>query len=187
MLDWAKSEKEEVIMLRLGENTKLMVWEKMKVGEELPPYWIETDEVDQGRFLVAVAEENPWYFRDSPFGGPIVHHTMLDGSPMTSMMQRWEYPFGFVHAMQETEFLNPCLLGKRVQVRGRIADKYVKRGKGYIVVEALCVDEDGVEIMRCRNHAMIDDERVREAVKSGLRHNPPPLSWRFRKKSQGGR
>ena len=33
--------------------------------------------------------------------------------------------------------------------------------------------ENGVEIMRSRNHGMIDDQRVREAVKSGLKSAPP--------------
>jgi hypothetical protein len=55
-------------------------------------------------------------------------------------------------------------------------DKYVKRDKGYIVIESLIVDEDGVEIMRTRNHAMIDDQRVKEAKKCGLLHVPPSRS-----------
>jgi hypothetical protein len=42
-----------------------------------------------------------------------------------------------------------------------------------VVIESLIVDEDGQEIMRTRNHAMIDDERVKEAIKSGLLHVPP--------------
>ena len=48
-------------------------------------------------------------------------------------------------------------------------------------MESLVVDEDGVEILRTRNHAMIDDERVREAAKFGLQHVPPSISARYRK------
>jgi hypothetical protein len=75
-------------------------------------------------------------------------------------------------------------LGKPASAITKIVDKYVKRGKGYIVIESLIVDEDGVEIMRTRNHAMIDDERVKEAAKYGLLHVPPLSSAQFTKKTE---
>ncbi|MBW2411755.1 MAG: hypothetical protein JRF72_18320 [Deltaproteobacteria bacterium] len=100
-------------------------------------------------------------------------------------MHRYQYPFSFVHARQETEFINPLPLGKPAIITTKIADKYVKRDKGYIVIESLIVDEDGVEIMRIRNHAMIDDERVKEAKKYGLLHVPPSSSAQYTKKTEG--
>jgi hypothetical protein len=63
-------------------------------------------------------------------------------------------------------------------------DKYVKRDKGYIVIESLIVDEDGVEVMRIRNHAVIDDERVTEAKKYGLLHVPPSSSAANKKNAE---
>jgi hypothetical protein len=88
-----------------------------------------------------------------------------------------------VHARQETDFINPLPLGKPVKVYSKIVDKYVRRGKGYLVVESLCIDQDGVEILRSRNYAMIDDERIREAAKHELKHIPPPATLKYRKKS----
>jgi hypothetical protein len=32
---------------------------------------------------------------------------------------------------------------KRITISGRIADKYIRRGNAYIIVEATAVDEDG--------------------------------------------
>lgn len=148
----------------------IMVYDKIQVGEELPPFEIELTDELQGRYLLAVDDDNPWYWKDSPFGGAIAHHSAFDGSPMALVDQKYEYPFGWVHAVQETEFYNPVRLTKKVRITGKIADKYVKRGKEYIVVEALVTDEDGVEIMRSRNHGMIGDERIREAAKYGLHH-----------------
>ncbi|MBW1798994.1 MAG: hypothetical protein JRJ21_11510 [Deltaproteobacteria bacterium] len=98
-------------------------------------------------------------------------------------MHCYQYPFSFVHAKQETEFINPLPLGKPARIFTKIADKYVKRNKGYIVIESLIVDEDGVEIMRTRNHAMIDDERVKEAAKYGLLHVPPSSTAQLGKKT----
>jgi acyl dehydratase len=160
-----------------------MEFEEMRVGEELPELEIAFDEDMQGRFLAALQEENPWYFRDSPWGGPITYHPILDDAPMEAAMQRYQYPFGFVHAKQETEFIHPLPLGKPARAVTKVADKYEKRGRGYIVIESLIVDEDGQEIMRTRNHAMIRDNRVKEAVKSGLLHVPPSVAGRSEKKS----
>jgi hypothetical protein len=99
-------------------------------------------------------------------------------------MHCYQYPFSFVHARQETEFINPLPLGKPARITTKIVDKYVKRGKGYIVIESLIVDEDGVEIMRTRNHAMIDDERIEEAKNYGLLHVPPSSSAQNTRKTE---
>ena len=34
-------------------------------------------------------------------------------------------------------------MGKKIKVQGRIADKYLRRDKPYIVIEATATDEDG--------------------------------------------
>ncbi len=159
--------------LRARVDGPVMDIDKLELGKELPEMKVAYDENMQGRFLVALKEENPWYYSESPWGVPITYHPLLDDAPMEAAMHCYQYPFSFVHAKQETEFLNPLPLGKPARIFTKIVDKYVKRDKGYIVIESLIVDEDGVQIMRTKNHAMIDDERVREAAKYGLLHVPP--------------
>ena len=160
----------------VGKDLKPMVFEQMVVGEELPTLEFTPNEDYQGRYTVCLQDDNPWYYKESPWGGPIAHHAIFDDGPMAAAMQRYEYPFGWLHARQETEFLNPLPLGRPIKVYSKIAEKYVKRGRGYIVVESLVVDAEGREILRSRNHGMIDDERIREAAKLGLKHVPPPAS-----------
>ena len=167
--------------LRAKVEGPVMVLEEMGVGEGMPELHVVFDEDMQGRFLAALKEENPWYYRESPWGGPITYHPLLDDAPMEATMHRYQYPFGFVHARQETEFINPLPLGKPARITTKVTDKYEKRGKGYIVIESLIVDEDGVEIMRTRNHAMIDDERVREAAELGLLHVPVSNAAKYKK------
>ena len=161
----------------------LMVFDQLKVGEELPVVEMVVDDEVQGKYLVALQDENPWYYKESPWGGPVTHHATIDGGPMIAARVKYDYPFGWVHAKQETEFINPLPLGKPIRITSKIAEKYEKRGKGYVVVESLIIDQDGVEIMRARNHGMIDDERIREGAKSGLKHRPAPASQRFQKKA----
>ncbi len=167
--------------LRAKVSGPILEFDKIDKDETMPEMNILYDEDMQGRFLAALQEENPWYYKASPWGSPVTYHPLLDDAPMEATMHRYQYPFSFVHARQETEFINPLPLGKPAQVITKIANKYVKRDKGYVVIESLIVDEDGVEIMRIRNHAMIDDERVRDATKYGLLHTPPLSSVQTRK------
>ena len=160
-----------------------MLYSNMVVGEELPTLELQYDEEMQGRMLIALEDENPWYWKQSPWGEPILHHALLDDAPMASAVRRYDYPFGFVHARQETEFYNPLPVGKPVKVYSKVVELYRRRDKGYIVIESLVVDEDGTKILLSRKHAMIDDERVRETMKSGKRHHPPLSSEKYKKKS----
>lgn len=170
--------------LKARVDGPVMEFDKLEVGETLPEMRIVYDEDVQGRFLAALQEENPWYYKESPWGGPLTYHPLLDDAPMEAAMHRYQYPFSFVHARQETEFINPLPLGKPARITTKLVDKYIKRGKGYIVIESLIVDEDGNQIMRSRNHAMIDDERVTEAKKYGLLHVPPSNSAQNTKKTE---
>jgi len=153
----------------MGDNPRVMVYDELEVGEELPTLEFAIAEDLQGRYLMAVQDDNPWYYKESPWGSPVVHVSTLDILPMWAVTYKYEYPFGWVHARQETEFINPVPVGKPLRAVSKIAEKYRRKERGYIVVESLVVDGDGREIMRFRNHGMIDDERIRQARKSGLR------------------
>ena len=51
---------------------------------------------------------------------------------------------------QESEYFNPPFAGKRITVTAKIVDKYIRREKRYLVIEARAVDEDErlIEISR---------------------------------------
>lgn len=55
-----------------------------------------------------------------------------------------------IWAKSEHEFLKPMKLGSKVFIRGKIVDKYVKRGRNYIVSEFETVDETGEVLLRSR-------------------------------------
>jgi acyl dehydratase len=57
---------------------------------------------------------------------------------------------GNVHTRHQTQFLNPARIGKKIRLSGKLVEKYIKRGREYLVVECRSVDEDGVEICRDR-------------------------------------
>ncbi|NQW23939.1 MAG: hypothetical protein HQ475_10890 [SAR202 cluster bacterium] len=110
---------------------KLFVYDDVVIGEELGSYeYILTQEmVDNFRASV----EDP----DASFPTLGVKHDA------TAFAMVYDDQIGTVNAGNQVEFFNPPIVGKKINVTGRISDKYLRRDKPYIVLEATAVDEDG--------------------------------------------
>jgi acyl dehydratase len=59
-----------------------------------------------------------------------------------------------IWAKSEQEFLKPMKLGSKIFIRGRVVDKYVKRGRNYMVTDLETLDEAGEVLMRSRETAI---------------------------------
>jgi acyl dehydratase len=59
-----------------------------------------------------------------------------------------------IWAKSEQEFLKPMKLGSKIFIRGTVTDKYVKRGRNYMVTELETVDEAGEVLLRSRETAV---------------------------------
>lgn len=55
-----------------------------------------------------------------------------------------------IWAKSEHEFLKPMKLGSKIFIRGKVVDKYVRRGRNYVVSEYETVDEAGEVLLRSR-------------------------------------
>jgi acyl dehydratase len=55
-----------------------------------------------------------------------------------------------VHAGQRLEVINPPIVGSRVTVRGRLVDKFEKRGRQFAVIETVSEDDRGRLLARGR-------------------------------------
>jgi len=119
-------------------------------GEELGPIELPTHPEEVQLFADEVEDHNPWYFEKSPFGGPILHSAYTAGNYMRLLSTKYNL-YGTIHSKAEHEYLNPARRGKRLFVRGKIAEKANKRGMDYVVVESVTTDEDGVEIARSKD------------------------------------
>jgi acyl dehydratase len=133
---------------------KQFSYETIEVGEELGKKEVViTDEMIRA-CTGAIESSHPWYFEDSPFGGRIAPPTIFDNDTLRMLDENYDR-FGSVHAKQAWEFKNPAKLGKRVTLTVRLTDKYVKRGRGWIVMELVAVDEDGREICRSKHTSLM--------------------------------
>lgn len=132
----------------LNQGTKEMVYNDLVIGETLGSYeYVLTQEMlDEFREAVDDAE--------AAFPTLAVKH---DG---TSINMIYKDNIGGGNAGNEVEFFNPPIPGKKILVTGRIADKYVRRDKPYLVIEATATDEDGRLLERLRTYQMKKPDEV---------------------------
>ena len=60
-----------------------------------------------------------------------------------------------LHAKMDFEFLEPIRPGVRTRSRGKVVDKYERRGKPYMVTEFVTEDENGATLVRGRFTQML--------------------------------
>ena len=124
------------------EKLPELEYDKLQIGEELGSYeYLLTQEMlDSFRASV----EDP----DAAFPTIAVKHDA------TALAMSYQDNLGGVNAGNEMEFHNPPIPGKRVKVAGRIHNKYSRRDKPYLVIEATAVDEDGRLLDKMRTYQM---------------------------------
>lgn len=128
-------------------------YDHLQVGEDLGTRTFKiTDEVIQ-ESAKAIESQHDWYFKDSPFGGRIAPPTIFDNECLRMLDMRYAR-FGSIHAKQSWRFLKPVLVGTTVHVNVRLVDKFVKRGKGYFVMELTARDDSG-DIVCLGNHTSV--------------------------------
>ena len=85
-------------------------------------------------YAFAVEDEHPWFSGPSPFGGPVAHPTLMANQALLLRHGKYVVHAG-LHAKMEFNFLEPVRPGMRVRSRGRVIDKYERRGRQYMVTE----------------------------------------------------
>jgi hypothetical protein len=103
-------------------------------------------------YAEALDDGHPWYTGDSPFGGPVAPALILHSE--CYRFGRWYLPnvWGNLHARQEWELFAPIMAGDHVTTRSTIVDRYLKRGRDYVVNEVQVFGPDGRLLQRGRTH-----------------------------------
>ena len=103
----------------------------------ITPEWIE-------KYMGSIDDHNPWYTEGSPFGGPIAPSAVFNYE--MELFDGWHPPGisgRILNTGQTWEFRRPMWPGQRVILKGRVLDRYLKRGREYISMEACAYDEEG--------------------------------------------
>ena len=112
-----------------------------------------------GSYEYTLTDEQFKHFRDSVEYPNVPFPTIAVKHDATAM--RMAYPISSgVNARQVMEFFNAPIPGKKIKVKGKLIDKYVRRDKPYIVIQAEAVDEDGRLIERTTTYQMKKPDEV---------------------------
>jgi hypothetical protein len=127
---------------------KVFNYDTAQIGEELGSYeYLLTQEM-VNTFRAAV--DDP----EAAFPTLGVKHDA------TALAMVYEDNTGGVNAGNEVEFFNAPIPGKKIKVTGRIHDKYLRRDKPYLVIEATATDEDGRLLEKLRTYQMKKPDEV---------------------------
>ena len=127
---------------------KQLVYDQLEIGEELGSYeYLLTQEM-LDNFRASI---------DDPEG---CFPTLAVKHDATALAMVYDDATGGVNAGNQVEFFNPPIPGKKIKVTGRVADKYMRRDKPYLVIEATAVDEDGRLLEKLRTYQMKKPDEV---------------------------
>ena len=123
-------------------------YDMLEIGEELGTYEYTLTKEMLNAFRASV--DDP----DAQFPTLAVKHDA------TAFAMVYDDMVGTVNAGNEVEFYNPPIPGKKIRVTGRVADKYWRRDKPYMVIEATAVDEDGRLLEKLRTYQLKKPDEV---------------------------
>jgi hypothetical protein len=129
----------------------------VKAVPPLDPFeFLLTPELNQ-QYLYAEEDFHPRYIEGTKSSFPIGHPGLLLN--MSNGTRSPSYRLGpgeaGFHARDETFFLNPAKVGKKIKVIWKWGGTYEKRGRPYRLSECVVVDEDGLEIMKRLAHSTV--------------------------------
>jgi hypothetical protein len=119
-------------------------YDDIRVGQEFPPYELRLEAADVARFYRCLGEARP-----APETGSRIPSFLLN--EIRAMKSGMKLPPGVLHAQEELEMISPARLGEVLTVAVKIADKFIRKGKRFIVVlQRVASAADGRAIMKIR-------------------------------------
>ena len=130
------------------QELPLFDYNEVQVGEEL------------GSYEYVLTQEMVDLYRQAVGDPDAVFPTIAVKHDATSLSLAYDDQTGSINAGNEIDLFNPPVPGKKISVTGRIHDKFVRREKPYLVIEATATDEDGRLIEKMRTYQIKKPEEL---------------------------
>ena len=127
--------------------------ETVVVGEHLGPVEYELTEED-----IAAYRERTQDGGESltlPDGRQAAPPTITAGDYNKVLGTKYS-TFDVIHTKAQHEFKKPIVPPAKLNASGVVVDKYIRRGREFLVIETVTVDEQGEEVVRSRNVWLIN-------------------------------
>ncbi len=119
-------------------ESEFKVWESIPVGDDL------------GSLDYVLTEQMVADYRRVVDNPHAAYPTVAARHPANLFYRKYASVMRVPNMGHEAEYFNPPVAGKRITITGRIADKYIRRGNAYFIIEATAVDDDGRLIERSK-------------------------------------
>ena len=119
-------------------------FEALPIGFEFGPFELTLDEETvKERVDLAQWEHDSLMneFGIAPPGITISHHARMKFQALPDLKAS-------IWAKSEHEFIKPMKIGSTITIRGKVVEKYNRRGRNYVVTEYETVDESGDVLLR---------------------------------------
>jgi acyl dehydratase len=127
---------------------------------------------DVESYAHAIEDHDPWFFAPGPFGGPVVHPSLFANQALLMRHNHYFVPAG-LHARMIYNFHRAIPLGTRARTTGRMAEKYMRRDKPYMVTEYETKSEEGDLLVSGKFVQMIFRDSTAPASGSSERTEEP--------------
>ena len=131
-----------------AQDLPLFNYDDVQIGEEL------------GSYEYTLTQEMIDLYRKAVDDPDAVFPTIAVKHDATSLALAYDDQTGSINAGNEIDLHNPPIPGKKILVTGRVHDKYTRRDKPYLVIEATATDEDGRLIERMRTYQIKKPEEL---------------------------
>jgi hypothetical protein len=151
---------------------------------------ITADMIDH--YVKGLDEPNPWYTRDSPFGGPVAPVIVFQQAD--SLFKGWylDNLFGNLWRRQEWEIFAPTRVSQTLHCSARVAERYRRRDRDVVAQEMWVRDAAGQLIARSVHHqsflaeqssgeVALRDPAAKEGARDRAEPSGEPLSLELHK------
>jgi acyl dehydratase len=118
-----------------------------------------TEEMVDG-YATAVGDFSPLFMGKDASGRRLAHPELLPKLATDSLWVPLFERMPNIRAKQAYVYLEPVQTGRTYRAIGVVADKYEKRGRPFVVFEAIFKDENGKEVLRDRRTQLVLTEEA---------------------------
>ncbi len=133
-------------------------WGELQEGMETGRFEVTLTGEMIDEYLASMDNDHPWFTGTaSPFGARTAPPDLVPKLAMTALFQEFvQRDIGpNIRAKQAFKFFAPVHPGMKVQAVGRLVEKYERRGKRFITLEALFTDETGTPLVLDRRTQLV--------------------------------
>jgi acyl dehydratase len=128
------------------------LYENIEPPERFGPVEVVVDDTKIRRYAFTQGDFGAWHVGAGPHGGPRIGQAAMLSNDLLQLFTLRYAPSQVVglHTQEELWFDRPVEVGETVTMRAEYTEKFVRRGQGYVVMEASAIGADGTSILRHR-------------------------------------